>query len=266
MINDLEENGHKFSKISRGTDLIGKVASCARFSCSSLGMNSHLKTRFQSNPPRRSEEAPTYWNVSRLITSMMGLTTRAGSSWTRARSGSSHSALHSQWLSRKVNTSAVATSAPYTLDLMSPGTKKNKKKKKRWCTQNFQTSNAIISPLPCHNYFDRMNERNIWKRSKWKWEEKRIAKEETKNVAVFGWQSRSQLIQSRIKGQIRLENSCKNSTQTTKIRRWREETEKIKKSIPIVERIEIMRRIVWRWMNEKSHLPASCSGWLWPSV
>ena len=39
---------------------------------------------------------------------------------TRCRSGSSQCMLHSQWLSRNVNTGAVATSAPRTRDLIKP--------------------------------------------------------------------------------------------------------------------------------------------------
>lgn len=38
-----------------------------------------LNTRFQSNPPLRSAEAPMYWKVSMLITSMTGQTTLVGS-------------------------------------------------------------------------------------------------------------------------------------------------------------------------------------------
>lgn len=38
-----------------------------------------LKTKFQSKPPLRSAEAPIYWKVSILITSMTGHTTRVGS-------------------------------------------------------------------------------------------------------------------------------------------------------------------------------------------
>ena len=36
---------------------------------------SHLKCKLQSKPPTRSAEAPMYWKLSMLSTSMMGLTT-----------------------------------------------------------------------------------------------------------------------------------------------------------------------------------------------
>lgn len=39
---------------------------------------------------------------------------------TLSRSGSNHLSLHSQWLSRKVNTGPIAASAPLTLDLINP--------------------------------------------------------------------------------------------------------------------------------------------------
>lgn len=63
---------------------------------------------------------PIYWNVSMLMTSITGQTTLVGSSATLSNRGSSQSALHSQWESRKVKTPAVAASAPRTLDLIRP--------------------------------------------------------------------------------------------------------------------------------------------------
>ena len=71
---------------------------------------SHLNTRFQSKPPRRSALAPMYAKLSMLMTSMMGHTTLVLSSTTRARRGSSQSLLHSQWESRKVKTPDLAHS------------------------------------------------------------------------------------------------------------------------------------------------------------
>lgn len=85
-----------------------------------LALTEHALTKFQSKPPRRSAEAPIYWNVSMLMTSMTGHTTRVTSSATRSSSGSSHISLHSQWLSRNVSTSASAVSAPRTLDRTKP--------------------------------------------------------------------------------------------------------------------------------------------------
>lgn len=52
------------------------VGSFCRRRFSSLDRYSHRKTKFQSKPPRRSAEAPMYWKVSILMTSMMGHTTR----------------------------------------------------------------------------------------------------------------------------------------------------------------------------------------------
>lgn len=77
-------------------------------------------TKFQSKPPRRSADAPIYWNVSMLMTSITGQTTRVGSSATRSNNGSSQFSLHSQWLSKNVSTSAIAASAPRTRERTKP--------------------------------------------------------------------------------------------------------------------------------------------------
>lgn len=54
--------------------LIGTVGSFFLRAFSSPGNSSHLKTRFQSNPPRSSVEAAIYWKLSIAITSMTGQT------------------------------------------------------------------------------------------------------------------------------------------------------------------------------------------------
>lgn len=129
--------------------LIGNVRSFCRCARTSFDRYSHLNTKFQSNPPLSSDEAPMYWKLSMLITSMMGHTTLVGSCYdvtihelqpyecpntlkaktkqnkahtsaTRSKSGSSQLTLHSTWLSKNVSTGAVAMSAPRTLDLINP--------------------------------------------------------------------------------------------------------------------------------------------------
>lgn len=115
--NDIVKNMHKY--ISTAVPLVECVGiSIYRFFFSILLLRS--LTKFQSKPPRRSAEAPIYWNVSILMTSMTGHTTRVGSSATRSSSGSNHISLHSQWLSRNVSTSAMAASAPRTLERTKP--------------------------------------------------------------------------------------------------------------------------------------------------
>lgn len=99
---------------------IGDVGSFCLICLSCWERYSHLNTRFQSNPPRKSADAPMYWNVSIEITSMTGQTTRVSSSATLSISAGNQSSLHSQWLSRNVRIGAEAISAPRTLDLTRP--------------------------------------------------------------------------------------------------------------------------------------------------
>ena len=126
-------------------DLMGTVGSSFLLAFSSGGRTSHLKTRFQSKPPRSSVEAATYWKLSMPMTSITGQTIRVRSwhddkwqqirriiysqqkevlwkdtSTTRCNNGSSQPSLHSQCESRKVRNSPLAISAPLTRDRTNP--------------------------------------------------------------------------------------------------------------------------------------------------
>ncbi|KAE9529713.1 hypothetical protein AGLY_011809 [Aphis glycines] len=83
----------KFKHCSRF--LLQPIGSFCRCTLSSFDKYSHLNTKFQSNPPLRSDEAPMYWKLSILITSIIGHTTliiitiKLHTSATRSKSGSS---------------------------------------------------------------------------------------------------------------------------------------------------------------------------------
>jgi len=59
--------------------LMAELGSFCLLALSSLDRYSHLNTKFQSNPPLKSEEAPMYWKESMLMTSIIGHTTRVRS-------------------------------------------------------------------------------------------------------------------------------------------------------------------------------------------
>lgn len=80
----------------------------------------HLKFNFQLNPPHVISDAVTYSKVSSDITSIIGHTTVFLFSTIRAKRGSNHPSVHSQWASKKVITCPLTCFAPNNLARISP--------------------------------------------------------------------------------------------------------------------------------------------------